>query len=168
MVRVHDQSDGRRQFSAWDHFLALAFAQTTFRGILRDIEGFLSAALLAYHLGFLQRVTRSTLAQANEERDGTLDSTLAHKLMHRAHVLQQYEPTVLDFEMPVYAVGSTPINLSLALCLWANWTGCDLVVRLYTALYSRGPSRAFLTTTAAKHGDVAWLDDLPSSQTAPI
>lgn len=38
LAKDHDQSDGRRQFSAWDHFLALAFAQMTFRESLRDIE----------------------------------------------------------------------------------------------------------------------------------
>ncbi|MFZ9745765.1 MAG: DUF4372 domain-containing protein, partial [Opitutaceae bacterium] len=92
LVRVHDQSDGRRQFSAWDHFLALAFAQMTFRESLRDIEACLSTARLAYHLGFRQRVTRSTLARANEERDWRLHSALAHKLLHRARLLYQDEP----------------------------------------------------------------------------
>ncbi len=161
LVRVHDQSDGRRQFSAWDHFLALAFAQMTFRESLRDIEACLSTARLAYHLGFRQRVTRSTLARANEERDWRLHSALAHKLMHRARLLYQDEPTVLDLEMPVYAVDSTLIDLSLALCPWANWTGCDAAVKLHTALDLRGPLPDFLAVTAATHGDVVWLDDLP-------
>ena len=35
LAQIHDRSDGRRQFSAWDHFLALAFAQMTFRESLR-------------------------------------------------------------------------------------------------------------------------------------
>ena len=84
LAQIHDRSDGRRQFSAWDHFLALAFAQMTFRESLRDIEACLSTGGLAYHLGFRQRVTRSTLARANDERDRRLPAALAHKLMHRA------------------------------------------------------------------------------------
>ncbi len=161
LAKDHDQSDGRRQFSAWDHFLALAFAQMTFRESLRDIEACLSTPRLAYHLGFRQRVTRSTLARANEERDWRLHSALAHKLMHRARLLYQDEPAVLDLEMPVYAVDSTLIDLSLALCPWANWTGSDAAVKLHTALDLRGPLPAFLAVTPAHHGDVVWLDDLP-------
>lgn len=161
LVRTHDPADGRRQFSAWDHFLALAFAQMTFRESLRDIEACLSTPRLAYHLGFRRRVTRSTLARANEERDWRLYAALAHKLMHRARLLYQDEPTVLDLEMPVYAVDSTLIDLSLALCPWANWTGTDAAVKLHTALDLRGPLPAFLAVTAATHGDVVWLDDLP-------
>ena len=63
--------------------------------------------------------------------------------------------------MPVYAVDSTLIDLSLALCPWANWTGSDAAVTLHTALDLRGPLPAFLAVTPAHHGDVVWLDDLP-------
>jgi hypothetical protein len=161
LARTHDSADGRRQFSAWDHFLALAFAQMTFRESLRDIEACLNTPRLASHLGFRRRVTRSTLARANEERDWRLFSALAHKLIDRARRLYQDEPTVLNLDVPVYAVDSTLIDLSLALCPWANWTGTDAAVKLHTALDLRGPLPAFLAVTEASHGDVAWLDDLP-------
>jgi hypothetical protein len=62
LAKEHDRADGRRQFSAWDYFLALAFAQMTFRESLRDLKACLSTPRLAYPLGFRQRVTRSTLA----------------------------------------------------------------------------------------------------------
>jgi hypothetical protein len=101
LVRLHDPSDVRGHFSAWDHFLALAFAQMTFGESLRVIESRLSTARLAYHLGFGQRVTRSTQARANEERDWSLNSALAHKMLNRARLLYQDEATVLDLEMPV-------------------------------------------------------------------
>lgn len=79
--RLHDPADERRRFSAWDHLLALAFAQMTFRKSLRDIEACLGTPRLSHHLGFRHRVTRSTLERANEERDWGLFATLAHKLM---------------------------------------------------------------------------------------
>ncbi len=161
LARIHDHSDGRRQFSAWDHFLALAFAQMTFRESLRDIEACLSTPHLAYHMGFRTRVTRSTLVRANEERDWHLFSALAHKLIDCARRLYQDEPGVLDLAMPVYAVDSTLIDLSLALCPWANWTGTDAAVKLHLALDLRGPLPAFIAVTEGKHGDVVWLDDLP-------
>jgi hypothetical protein len=161
LAQVHDLADGRRQFSAWDHLLALAFAQMTFRESLRDIEACLGTPHLAYQLGFRSRVTRTTLARANESRDWRLFSALAHKLIVRARRLYQDEPGYLDLDVPVYAVDSTLIELSLALCPWANWTGRDAAVKLHTALDLRGPLPAVLSVTAASHSDVTWLDALP-------
>jgi transposase len=162
LARAHDKADGRRQFSAWDHFLALVFAQMTFRESLRDIEACLSTQQgLGYHLGFRSRVTRSTLARANEERSWQLFAALAQKLIRRARRLYQDEPTVLELAAPVYAVDSTLIDLSVALCPWANWTGSDAAVKLHASLDLRGPLPAFVAITEAGHGDVVWLDDLP-------
>jgi transposase len=106
-------------------------------------------------------VTRSTLARANEERSWTLFAALAHKLIARARVLYSDEPHALDLPAPVYAVDSTLIDLSLALCPWADWTGTTAAVKLHVALDLRGSLPAFVTLTEAGHGDVRWLDDLP-------
>lgn len=162
LADVHDRPDGRRQFSAWDHFLALAFAQMTFRESLRDIEACLGIhSGVAYHLGFRSRVTRSTMARANEERDWHLFAALAHKLIDRARRLYRDEPTDIDLDAPVYAVDSSLIELSLALCPWANWTGTDAAVKLHVSLDLRGPLPAFVAVTPAGYGDVVWLDQLP-------
>lgn len=162
LARAHALADGRRQFSAWDHFLALAFAQMTFRESLRDIEACLSTqAGMSYHLGFRARVTRSTLARASEQRDWTLFAALAHKLIDRARRLYRDEPNALNLDAPVYAVDSTLIELSLALCPWANWTGTDAAVKLHTSLDLRGPLPAFVAVTASAYGDMVWLDELP-------
>lgn len=152
----------RGALSPWDHFLALAFAQMTFRESLRDIEACLEAQTgLAYHMGFRARITRSTLARANEERDWRPLAALAQKLMPRVRALYRDEPNVIELEAPIYAVDSTLIDLSLALCPWANWTGSDAAVKLHAALDLRGPLPAFLNVTPATVGDVVWLDELP-------
>jgi len=73
LVRRHGLDSGRLRFTVWEQFLALCFAQLTCRESLRDIESCLGAQpRLAYHLGFRSRVTRSTLADANERRDWRL------------------------------------------------------------------------------------------------
>lgn len=59
-----------RTFSCRDQFLVMAFAQLTYRESLRDIEACLSALPdRLYHMGIRGKVSRSTLADANEERD---------------------------------------------------------------------------------------------------
>jgi len=162
LAAAHDKADGRRQFSSWDHFLALAFAQMTFRESLRDIEACLNIQLrLAYHLGFRARVTRSTLARANEERSWRLFAALAQTLIRSARRLYQDEPNALDLDAPIYAVDSTLIELSLALCPWANWTGNDAAVKLHAALDLRGPLPAFVAVTPSDYADMLWLDELP-------
>ena len=162
LATAHDPADGRRQFSSWDHFLALAFAQMTFRESLRDIEACLGLQSgLAYQLGFRTRIRRSTLARANEERSWQLFAALAHKLIDRARHLYQDEPNALDLAAPIYAVDSSLIDLSLALCPWANWSGTDAAVRLHTSLDLRGAIPAFVAVTAPEYADVVWLDELP-------
>src|SRR5665811_2531770 len=70
-----------RGFSCWDQYLAMAFAQLTYRESLRDIEACLrSMSGKLYHRGFRSRVARSTLAEANESRDGRIYADFAQVL----------------------------------------------------------------------------------------
>ena len=59
-----------KTFSCLDQYLCMAFAQLTYRESLRDIEACLRAQQgKLYHMGIKSRVSRSTLADANEVRD---------------------------------------------------------------------------------------------------
>jgi hypothetical protein len=148
--------------SPWDQFLALCFAQLTFRQSLRDIEACLRAQpALAYHLGFRAAITRSALARANEQRDWQPWATLARKLMPEVRALYQGEPTALEVDVPVIAIDSSLIDLSLALCPWANFTGAKAALKLHTALDLRGPVPAFVNVTSGETSDMGGLDDLP-------
>lgn len=162
IVTAHDDARRQRTFSAWDHFLAMSFAQLTFRESLRDIEACLEAQPhLRHHLGFRSRVTRSTLARVNEQRPWQLFAALAAKLIARAREAYRDEPNVLDLAAPVYALDSTFIDLSLALCPWANWTGSDATVKLHTMLDLRASLPVFATITEGSYADVRWLDTAP-------
>lgn len=109
-----------RNFSCWDQFLALAFAQLTFRESLRDIEDSLGALQSKlYHMGFHSAVKRSTLADANETRDWRIFADFAHSLIHIARPLYRDSPLDIDFgadvEASLYALGATVIDLCLNL-----------------------------------------------------
>ena len=70
-----------KTFSCRDQWLAMAFAQLTFRDSLRDLEAALNARPeLLYQMGFRSRVARSTLADANEVRDWHIFADWAHLL----------------------------------------------------------------------------------------
>ena len=162
LVRRHAVDSARRRFSPWEHFLAMAFAQLTFRASLRDIEACLGTQpALAYHLGFRHPVRRSTLAYANEHRDWRFFAALGQRLMHRARLLYQDEPAALELDASLYALDATMIDLSLALCPWANWNGSAAAVKLQTLLDLRGPLPALVTLTPGERNEMSFLDEVP-------
>src|SRR3972149_5422345 len=81
-----------QQFSCLDQFLSMAFAQLTYRESLRDIEACLRAMQpKLYHMGLRGRISRSTLADANERRDWRIYADFAHVLIHMARPLYATE-----------------------------------------------------------------------------
>ena len=81
-VSRYDGDRRWRGFSCWDQFLCMAFAQLTYRESLRDIEACLrSLGAKLYHMGFRSPVARSTLADANESRDGRIYADFAQVLI---------------------------------------------------------------------------------------
>ena len=89
-----DRYQGHRYvkgFSCWDQFLCLAFAQLTYRESLRDIEACLRAQQSKlYHMGFRGRVSRDTLAYANEHRDWRIYADFAQGLIAQARQLYRH------------------------------------------------------------------------------
>lgn len=162
VARKHGVDSSKFGFSAWDHFCAMAFAQLTYRESLRDIETCLgSQPSLVYHLGFSRSVKRTTLAYANEHRDWRFFADLGERLIRRARALYQDEPSSLDLDGSVYALDSTMIDLSLALCPWADWTTRDAAVKMHTLLDLRGPLPSVVMISRGEQSDMSWLDDLP-------
>jgi hypothetical protein len=101
------------------------------------------------------------LARANEQRDWRPWAMLARKLMPKVRALYQTEPTALDLDVPVIAIDSSLIDLSLALCPWANFTGVKAALKLHAALDLRGPVPAFVNVTSGEESDMGGLDHLP-------
>lgn len=98
-----------QNFSCWDQFLCMAFAQLTYRESLRDIEACLrSRGNQLYHMGIRGHVARSTLADANEVRDWRIYSDLAQHLIRRARRLYLDEDFGVELDETVYALDSTP------------------------------------------------------------
>jgi hypothetical protein len=150
-----------RRFSCWDQFLAMAFAQMTFRESLADIEICLrSRRDQLYHLGFRSSVGHSTLADANSTRDWRIYADLAQGLIRRARTLYAHEPLGLELDHTIYALDSTTIDLCLSLFPWARFRSTKAAVKLHTLLDVRGPIPTMITISEGKQADVHILDDL--------
>ena len=150
-----------REFSCWDQFLAMSFAQVTFRESLADIEIRLrSRGEQLYHLGFRSCVAHSTLADANSTRDWRIYADLAQGLIRRARKLYAEEPIGLELDQSIYALDSTTIDLCLSLFPWARFRSTKAAVKLHTLLDVRGPIPTMVTISEGKQADVHILDEL--------
>jgi hypothetical protein len=150
-----------KSFSCLDQYLCMAFAQLTFRESLRDIEACLRAQIAKlYHLGIRGRVSRSTLADANEVRDWRIYAEFAQRLIGIARRLYVNEPFGLDLKETVYALDSTTIDLCLSVFAWAPFRSTKAAIKLHTLLDLRGHIPAFIHISDGRWHDVNLLDHL--------
>ena len=122
-----------KSFSCWNQFLAMAFAQLTYRESLRDIEACLgSMQSKLYHMGFRGKVSRSTLADANELRDWRIYADFAQVLITIARPLYADDPIGVELNQNLYALDSTTIDLCLSLFPWAKFRQHKAAVKMHT------------------------------------
>ncbi len=160
-VRRYGGNDRVRNFPCWDQFLAMSFAQLTYRDSLADIEVCLrSRPDQLYHMGFRSTLAHSTLADANRTRDWRIYQDLAQTLIARARRLYAREPFGADLEQTVYALDSTTIDLCLRLFPWAHFRSTKAAVKLHTLLDLRGPIPTMIAISQGKQADVSVLDEL--------
>ena len=148
-----------QNFSCWDQFLCMAFAQLTYRDSLRDIEACLRAQQSnLYHMGFSSLISRSTLAYANETRDWRIYADFAQILITIAKDLYVNEDFGIELEAAVYAFDSTTIDLCLSMFPWAKFRRTKGAVKLHTLLNLRGSIPEFIHISEGKLHDVNILD----------
>lgn len=151
-----------KSFSCMDQFLCMAFAQLAYRESLRDIECCLRAHQpKLYHMGFRSKVSRSTLADANERRDWRIWADFAQILIHEARALYATDNFGVTLEEAAYAFDSTTIDLCLSLFPWATFRRTKAGVKAHTLLDLRGDIPCWVHVTPASVHDVNALDLLP-------
>ena len=150
-----------QSFSCWDQFLCLAFAQLTGRESLRDIEACLrSQQGKLYHMGFRGRISRNTLAHANETRDWRIFADFARVLIAQARELYRHEPFSVELAETVYALDSTTIDLCLSMFPWAQFRRQKSAVKVHALLDLRGSIPANVYVTSGAVHDINLLDQL--------
>src|SRR5205814_2785266 len=150
-----------RRFSCRDQYLAMAFAQLTYRESLRDIEACLRAMSgKLYHMGFHGRVSRSTLADANDAHDWRIYADFAQVLIGIARPLYASDPIGVELDQSLYALDSTTIDLCLSLFPWAKFRRHKGAVKMHTLLDLHGNIPTFISITNGKVHDVNILDEI--------
>jgi len=150
-----------RKFSCYDQFLCMAFAQLTYRESLRDIETCLRALRpKLYHAGIRSKISRSTLAEANETRDWRIYADFAQGLIQRARELYAHEDFGVTLNQTAYAFDSTTVDLCLSLFPWAQFRRHKAAIKIHTLMDLRGSIPCFIHITSGKIHDVRILDEL--------
>lgn len=150
-----------KTFSCLDQFLCMAFAQLSYRESLRDIESCLRAMQnKLYHGGLRSRVSRSTLADANEKRDWRIYADFAQVLIHIARDLYADDDFGVELDETVYALDASTIDLCVSLFPWARFRKTKGAIKLHTLLDLRGSIPSFLSITEGNVHDVNVLDEL--------
>ncbi len=141
VARYRGDAHGRG-FTCRDRYLAMVFAQLTYRESLRDIEACLGAMRgKLYHMGFRGRVARSTLAGANDAHDWRIYADFAQVLIAIARPLYAQEPMGVELDQSLYALDSTTIDLCLSLFPWSRFRRHKAAVKMaYSARSARKPS----------------------------
>jgi len=159
LVDRYAANHGIRHFSAWSQLLCMIYSQFTRREGLRDLVACLnSQRSKLYHIGIRGKISRSTLADANERRDWRLFEALGHRLIAVAVELYHGEDSGLRLKEPLYAMDSTTIDLCLSLFPWADFRSTKAAVKAHTIIDMRGAIPVFVHITSGKVHDVNILD----------
>jgi hypothetical protein len=133
----------------------MSFAQLTYRESLRDIECCLRAMQeKLYHIGIRGNVSRSTLADANENRDWRIYRDFAQIMIHEARRLYVDDDFGLELKETVYALDSSTIDLCLSTFPWARFRRTKGAVKLHTLLDLRGDIPTFIWITDGKENTI--------------
>jgi hypothetical protein len=150
-----------RSFTCFDQFMCMAFAQLTYRESLRDIECCLRALKdKLYHMGIRGKISRSTIADANENRDWRIYCDFAQILIHQARQLYANDDFGLQLNETVYALDATIIDLCLSLFPWARYRKSTGAIKLHTLLDLKGNIPSFIAITKGKVHEINILDEL--------
>jgi len=151
-----------KDFSCFDQFLVMVFAQLTYRESLRDIELNLRAHVSRlYHMGLrCNTVSRNTLSNANATRPWQIYADFAQHLIGIARPLYAGESLAVDLDATVYAFDATTIDLCLSVYPWAPFRQHKAAVKLHTLLDLRGAIPTFIYISDGKMHEVNTLDHL--------
>ncbi len=155
-----DRYEGDRytkRFSCWQQMLVLLFAQAKGLTSLRDIEISLRSHYRKwYHLG-LTSVARSTLADADTNRDADILKEVFYSLLEKCRDLAPRHR--FRFKNPLYTFDSTLINVCLSLYPWATYRKKKGAFKLHTLLDHNGYLPSFVVLTDGRTHDINVVRD---------
>ncbi len=141
-----------KEFTCYNQFTTLLYGQIKGRDSLRDIVTGLNAQRgKLYHLG-IKSVARSTLADANNNRDWRIFEGLFYRLLEHCRKLTPEHR--FKFKNPLYSLDSTVVSLCLSIFPWAKYRKRKGALKIHCLYEHRGCLPSFAVVTSGKRHDV--------------
>jgi hypothetical protein len=151
-----------KHFSCWNQFLCMAFGQLTQRESLSDTMLCLTInPKKLYHLGIGEKIVKSTLSKANENRDYRIYQDFALLLIENAKYLYRSDSKIeVDLKNNVFALDATVVHLCLSLFNWAHFRQQQAAIKIHTLLDLKTSIPNFIQITNASVHEVNILEVL--------
>lgn len=149
-----------KTFSCWNQLAVMMFGQLSNRESLRDLVLATHAhANKAFHLGFGKHASKSTLADANANRDYRIFEEFAYRVMAEARQCRATE--IFKLGGKVYAFDSSTIDLYLSVFSWALFRKKKGGIKLHTLYDIETQIPTFFHITPARNHDTRAMDAIP-------
>ena len=162
-LRISKKYDGDKYvktFSCWNQLAVMMFGQLSNRESLRDLVLATHAhANKAFHLGFGKHASKSTLADANANRDYRIFEEFAYRVMAEARQCRATE--IFKLGGKVYAFDSSTIDLCLSVFSWALFRKKKGGIKLHTLYDIETQIPTFFHITPARNHDTRAMDAIP-------
>lgn len=159
LVKRHKADKHCKRFTHWKHLVTMVYAQLSGTTGLRPLEAaFNSQRVHHHHLG-VDRIRRSTVADANEKRPDTVFAAVAAWLMNQ--VGGELRRDAKEF---LYLLDSTPISLKgLGFDNWTkqNKTSRTQGLKVHMMVAGRETLPVWHAITAANVNDVTMACEVP-------
>jgi hypothetical protein len=141
-----------KSFSTWQQFITILYSQIKQKDSLRDIEsGLATQSAKWYHIG-LSNVKRSTLSDANNQRDYRIYEETFYHLLERC---RDHTPRHrFRFKNPLYTIDATTIDLCLSVFPWARFRKAKGAIKLHLQYDHSGALPSFMVVTEGRRHDV--------------
>lgn len=161
-VKRYNGDHKTKHFNCWRQYLCMVFGQLTHRESLSDTILCLKVnANKLYHVGIGEAIVKSTLSNANENRDWRIFSDFAWILIKEAKALYHNDNNLdLEIDNPVFAIDATVIDMCLSLFNWANFRSTKAGIKLHVQLDLKTAIPEFIEITPAAIHEVNILDTI--------
>ena len=142
LVKRHEADRYVKYFTCWQQFITLLYSQVRGKDSLRDIETSLRSQSNRWHHIGLKDIKRSTLSDANNQRDYKIYEELFYRTLDRCKGITPKHK--FRFKNPLYTLDATVIDLCLSLFPWARFRRKKGAIKLHYLYDHSGSINRFL------------------------
>lgn len=167
LVKLHGGNRYVKHFSCWNQLMVLFWAQLTTRCSLRDIMCSLRVHRdKLYRLGMGRNISKSTLAEANANRDVAIFRDLAARMMQKASAIDVVDTELKEiahtFNIAGFFAGdSSTIQLNAVLFNWSSPKQGYGGIKMHTLFDLLRSVPSLVMVTGHEEGDQIFMDDYP-------